>query len=147
MWNALIQTCTSFLGTHLLQNLIRCSLVFFFFFFIFDINLKSVLRTYLCLSSSGGFEKHTDCICKVKSGYTICSRDEWNFGTTILHIQKWPWWGNGGKLMLLLSSLSERYFIIEFFVHFCGNGGCRESLHNLIHQCHCYPESITKLTK
>lgn len=61
---------------------------------------------------SGGFKEHINYICKVEPGYKICSRNEWGFGSSLLCVQKWPWWGKCG--MYILASSSSPLFLFQF---------------------------------
>lgn len=41
---------------------------------------------------SGVTEAYTYHLCKIKSGYKICTRNEWGFGTSLLCFQEWSRW-------------------------------------------------------
>ena len=105
MWSALIQTCTFSLVTQNVLNLIRYALEYLIFWVekpirFYPLRVKPTLLS-LVSPLSGGFEEHINGIRKVKSGYKICSRDERDFGTFVLCIQKWSRWGKCGKHICL----------------------------------------------
>lgn len=61
---------------------------------------------------SGGFEEYINYFCKVKPGCKICARNEWDIGSSILCVKKWPRWGKCSEYMLLIFSLFVIWSII-----------------------------------